>query len=129
MGKRASQSGQLARENGSADSELEFIINELAADQAAVRIVLQCCLLRLFAARPEIAPAAFAELEEHVFSSIRAIPLAPEDEIGGARWKKLVHASAENLLGEITDTLDASVGGRPSPRPPNATRRYPSSSG
>ena len=105
MDTNVSQSGRSARENGSAD--LEQIINELAADQAAVRIVLQCCLLRVFAARAEAAPAIFAELQQHVSMSIEAIPLAPEDQLGGARWRKLVANSAEQLLGEIGDTLDA----------------------
>ena len=103
MGKRAFQPGRPIRET--AGVELELAVNELAADQAAVRIVLQSFLLRLFALRPETAPAAFAELEDHVLRSIEAIPLASDDQLGAARWKRLVAASAEKLLGEITDTL------------------------
>ena len=64
--------------------------------------------MRLFAVRAEAAPAAFAELRDHVLRSIEAIPEASTDEVGAARWKKLVVASAERLLGEITDTLDLS---------------------
>ncbi len=93
-------------------AELELAINELAADQAAMRIVLQCCLLRLFVARADRAAAAFAELQDHVLRSIEAIPLAPTDELGGARWKRLVTASARKLLGEIDLTLAASGTGR-----------------
>ena len=104
MGKRALQPGRPVREN--AGAELELAVNELAADQAAVRIVLQSFLLRLLAVRPEAAPAAFAELEDHIFRSIEAIPSASDDQFGAARWKRLVAASAEKLLGEITDTLD-----------------------
>ncbi len=96
-----------AREDDNA--AVEFVINELAADQAAMRIVLQSFLLRLFALRVETASAAFAELRDHVFRSIDAIPLAPDDEAGGARWKGLVAASAEQLLGEITDTIGLPV--------------------
>ena len=110
MNTKASQSGRPTRDNGSA--ELEQIINELAADQAAVRIVLQSFLLRLFALRAETAPSVFAELQEHVSVSIEAIPLASEDQLGSARWRKLVANSAERLLGEIGDTLDASAGKR-----------------
>ena len=109
MNTNVSQSGRSARENGSA--ELEQIINELAADQAAVRIVLQSFLLRLLVVRAEGAPTAVAELHDHVFRSIEAIPVASDDTIGGARWKRLVVASAEKLLGEITDTLSRSIGG------------------
>lgn len=87
-------------------SELEFALNELAADQAAIRIVLQSFLLRLFASRSETAPAAVAELQDHVFRSIDAIPLGSDDEAGGARWKELVIASAEKLFDEIAETLD-----------------------
>ncbi len=105
---RTIKTGPRAREPGSA--ELETVINELAADQAAVRIVLQSFLLRLFALRAETAPAAFAELQEHVSMSIEAIPLARGDQLASARWKRLVATSAERLLGEISDTLDASVG-------------------
>ena len=88
-----------------ASADVEFAINELAADQAAMRLVLQSFLLRLFAVRADAAPAALAELQDHVFRSIAAIPLAQDDEIGAARWKKLVTASAEKLLGEISDTI------------------------
>ena len=106
MTKKNPQSGH-ARENGSA--ELEQIINELAADQAALRVILQCCLLRIFAVRAETAHAAFAELQNHVSMSIEAIPLAREDELGGARWKRLVATGAERILGEVGDTLEAST--------------------
>jgi len=121
----ASKSGRPARDDGSADLELELAINELAADQAAVRIVLQSFLLRLLAVRADTAPAAFAELQEHVSMSIEAIPLAAENQLGSARWRKLVANSAERLLGEIGDTLDASVGEQVRWK----ARRYPSSSG
>ena len=57
MGKRAFQPGRPVREN--VGVELELAVNELAADQAAVRIVLQSFLLRLFALRPDAAPAIF----------------------------------------------------------------------
>ncbi len=108
--KQAFEYGRQARRTDSA--ELEAALNEIAADQAAARIVLQSFLLRLFALRPETAPAAFAELTDHVSRSIEAIPLAPEDEVGAARWKKLVSASADRLLGEIADTLDSPVRAR-----------------
>jgi hypothetical protein len=107
MTKRPSQSGRAVRENCSA--ELEQIINELAADQAAVRIVLQSFVLKLLVVRAEVAPMAVAELHDHVFRSIEAIPVAHDDAIGGARWKRLVVVSAEKLLGEITDTLSRSL--------------------
>jgi hypothetical protein len=108
--KRGLQSGSRAPNDERV--ELEFVINELAADQAAVRIVLQSFLMRLLAVRAETAPAAFAELQDHVLRSIAAIPLAPDDEVGAARWKKLVAASAGKLLGEISDTLDLPAGKR-----------------
>ncbi len=107
---RTIKTGLRAREPGSA--ELEIIINELAADQAAVRIVVQSFLLRLLAVRAETAPAALAELQDHVFRSIEAIPLASSDEVGAARWKKRVAASAKKLFGEICDTLDLPTGER-----------------
>ena len=110
-------------------SELEFAINELAADQAALRIVLQSFLLRLFAVRAETAPAALAELRTHILESIAAIPLAPDDQFGGARWRRMVSASAERLLGEIGDTLDASIDSPSMRKAPQPNRRYPSSSG
>jgi hypothetical protein len=91
---------------------VELAINELAADQTALRIVLQSFLLRLFALRVETAASAFSELQDHVFQSIDAIPLAPGDEAGGARWKGLVAASAEKLFGEITDTIGTPVNDR-----------------
>lgn len=100
---------------GAGSAELELAINQVAADQAAVRIILQSFLLRLFATRPATALTAFAELQDHVLRSIEAIPLAPDDEIGAARWKRLVSASAEKMLGEITDTMGEPVddgGGR-----------------
>ncbi len=112
MRRRISQSGH-ARGSDNADAQLEFVINELAADQAAVRIVLQSFLLRLLAVRAESAPETFAELQNHVFRSIEAIPLARDDEIGAARWKRLVVASAEKLFGEIGDTLASSTDVRP----------------
>ncbi len=88
-----------------ANVDVEFAINELAADQAAIRLVLQSFLLRLFTVRADAAPAALAELHDHVLRSIAAIPSAGDDEVGSARWKKLVAASAEKLLGEIGDTI------------------------
>ena len=103
MGRKDHLLKKRARED---DSELELILNELAADQTAVRIVLQSFLLRLLALRSDTAPAVVAELQDHVFRSINAIPLAPDDEAGGARWKELVVASAEKLFGEITDTIN-----------------------
>ncbi len=95
-----------ARQAGAAaNAEVEFAINELAADQAAIRLVLQGFLLRLFTVRAEAAPAALAELHDHVLRSIAAIPSGGDDEVGAARWKKLVAASAKKLFGEISDTL------------------------
>jgi hypothetical protein len=95
-----------ARQAGKmADADVEFAINELAAEQAAIRLVLQSFLLRLFAVKADAAPAALAELQDHVSRSIAAIPLARDDQVGAARWKKLVAASAEKLLGEISDTI------------------------
>lgn len=91
------------RAGESSDVDLEFALNELYADHAAMRIVLQSFLLRLFSVRADAAPAAFAELEDHVFRTIGAIRPAPGDEVGAARWKALVAASAEKLLGEIAD--------------------------
>lgn len=107
--KKALQSERRARDDRSADLEIELerLVNELAADQAALRIVTQSFLLRVFALRPETAPAALAELQNHVLRSVEAIPLATDDEVGAARWKKLVFASAERLLGEISDTFAA----------------------
>ena len=116
MSERASQSGRRVRDNRRTELELEQAINELAADQAAVRIVLQSFLLRLLAVRGDVAHTAVAELQDHVFRSIKAIPLAFDDEAGGARWKELVVASAEKMLGEITDTLGLPAGGQ---GPPN----------
>ena len=117
------------RTQGIDRSELEFAINELAADQAALRVVLQSFLLRLFAVRAETAPAALAELRAHILESIAAIPLAPDDQYGGARWRRMVKASAERLLGEIGDTFDASIGDQPLRKASQPNRRYPSSSG
>ena len=87
-------------------AELELMINELAADQAATRIVLQSLLVRMFALRRETALAALAELDDHVCRSIEAIPLAPGDQVGAARWRKLVAGCAQKLIGEISDALD-----------------------
>ena len=112
MKANASKSGRRARTDDSAGLELELAINELAADQAAVRIVLQSFLLRLLAVRADAAPMAVAELRDHVFRSIEAIPLARNDEVGAARWKRLIAASAEKLFGEITDTLDSAPSDR-----------------
>ena len=104
------RSRQFRRRTGANDdAELELAINEIAADQAAMRLVVQSFLLRLFALRVETAAAAFAELQDHVYRSIEAIPLAPEDQAGGVRWKGLVAASAERLFGEIGDTIGESV--------------------
>jgi len=105
VGKRTIQSGQRTRDFGGG-AELELAVNQIAADQVAVRIVLQSFLLRLFALRTETAPAAFSELQDHVLKSIKAITLASEDQIGGARWKKLVAASAGQLFDEIADAAD-----------------------
>ena len=100
------KSHRAARQAGKmVDSDVEFAINELAADQAAIRLVFQSFLLRLFAVKADAAPAALAELQDHVSRSIAAIPLAHDDQVGAARWKKLVAASAERLLGEIGDTI------------------------
>jgi hypothetical protein len=104
VGKRILQSGQRTRESGGV--ELELAINQIAADQAAVRIVLQSFLLRLFALRAETAPAAFNELQHDVLKSIKTIPLASDDQVGGARWKRLVAASAGQLFDEIADAID-----------------------
>ena len=115
MSKRALQSGRRARDHGNAELDLDQAINELAADQAAVRIVLQSFLLKLLVVRAEVAPIAVAELHDHVFRSIEAIPVAHDDAIGGARWKRLVVVSAEKLFGEITDTFSRSIGGAGQP--------------
>ncbi len=113
MGNRASRLEQPVRDDES--TRLELVINELAADQAALRIVLQSFLLRLLVVRAETAPGAFVELQDHVLRSIAAMPLAPDDAIGAARWRKLVVASAEKLFGEIADTLHQSIGGYEQP--------------
>jgi hypothetical protein len=93
------------RPGGNDRGNLELIINELSADHAALRIVLQSFVLRLLTVRAETAPAVVAELQDHVSRSIGAIPLSSQDRDGGQRWRELVAASAQRLLGEIADTL------------------------
>jgi hypothetical protein len=100
----------------SAQIDLELVVNELAAEQAATRIVVQSLLLRLFAVRPQAAEAALGELRDHVLKSIDAIPVAPDDQAGGTRWKGIVRTRASDLLGEIADTLGSPAGKR---RPTN----------
>ncbi len=103
-----------ARESGWPD--IEILLNDLAAEQAAMRIVLQSFLLRLFATRPDTAPMALQQLRAHVVASVRAIPVTTEDAVGGTRWKEMVENRAEQLFAEIHDTM-----GMPNEniRPPN----------
>ena len=104
MGGHSQEPHRAGQTQGAVD--FEILINELAADQAAMRVVLQSFLLRLFAVRRETAPTALAELREHVLKSVAAIPVAPNDLEGGGRWKKLVGERAELLFAEIGDAMD-----------------------
>jgi hypothetical protein len=88
------------------ERDVELLLNQIAAEQAAMRIVLQAFLLRLFAARREVAPRALAELREHAINSIHAMRLDADDPAGGLRWRNLVEARALELFAEIGDALD-----------------------
>lgn len=93
-----------------AESErVETILNEIAADQAVFRITLQCFLLRMFAARPDLAPEALSDMKQQVLRSIGRMPVAAEDEQGGVRWKRLANDRAEELFLELEDALAASI--------------------
>jgi hypothetical protein len=87
------------------ERDVEFLLNEIAADQAAVRIVVQSFLLRLFAVRSEAAPLALAELREHALQSIHAMLLDPGDPDGGARWRDMVEARTAEMFAEIAEAM------------------------
>ncbi len=90
-------------------SDLETIINELAAEQAVFRITLQCVLLSFFASKRQMGPKALGELKEAVVRSIDHVPIDPHDKIGGRRWKRLASSRAEQLFLELGDAMERSL--------------------
>jgi hypothetical protein len=90
-------------------SDLETIINELAADQAVFRITLQCVLLSFFVSKRQMGPQALGELKDAVVRSINHVPIDPHDKIGGTRWKRLASSRAEQLFLELGDAMERSL--------------------
>ncbi len=88
------------------EKNVEFVLNELAAEQAALRLTLQSFLLRLFASRPDATPEALEEMRRHVLRSVNAMPVDAGDPDGGRRWKRLVAARADEIFDEIDEAVD-----------------------
>ncbi len=104
---------QEAHPDPSSRQDVEFVLNQLAADQAVLRLTLQSVLLRVLAARPDTAAVLLTELKEHVLRSAALIPVSQADVEGGERWKRLVHLRAEGLFAEIADAVEASLKSAP----------------
>jgi hypothetical protein len=98
-----------AEEESAEPSDLETIINELAAEQAVFRITLQCVLLSFFAAQRQMGPQALGELKAAVARSIEHVPVDPHDKVGGIRWKQLAASRAEQLFLELGDAMERSL--------------------
>ena len=84
---------------------MEEVLNEIVADQAVFRLTLQCFLLRMLAARPELAAHGLTELSDQVLRSIGRIRPSAADAAGGERWKRLAARRAEAFFVELEDAL------------------------
>ncbi len=97
--------GRLAKEErrstGHVATSLEDAVNEMAADQAVLRVTLQSFLLRLFASRPDAGALGLAHLKDQVLRSVTRVPLNTALGTNDEHWKRQMTARVEQLFDEI----------------------------